>query len=250
LCYKQSCRNEITFGAQVDLDDIDYDSLPEDPHQAFLAIERLLRQNLATRLTNTEQKYWFSAYFDYVNNIQAAAEALDLRFLSDWKKQSFSDMSEGLFRNFLADVDKFITKTRITQGRRTKGYSVAFDAAAKAKIRHFLDQIREIVDKAEIDDRKREALYARIAALQAEVDRSRTRFEALGAYFVETAGLLGEAGKKIEPLTNSIAKVFGIAKSAEDAALSLPKAPELRKLNPPLPLPDPLNDSIDDDIPF
>jgi hypothetical protein len=86
--------------------------------------------------------------------------------------------------------------------------------------------------------------------LQTEVDRSRTRFEAFGAYVIEAAGIPGDAGKRIEPLTNSLAKVFGVAKRAEDAAQSLPKPAEIKKLSPPLPLPEPTDSSLDDDIPF
>jgi hypothetical protein len=234
----------------MDLDDIDYDNLPEDHQQAFLVVERALRQNLSDRLSTLGQEYWFGVYFDYINGVVGAAEAFELDFLKGWSTTSFIQMTEGLFRNFLADVDRFVTRVRIVQGRRTKGYSVAFDTAAKAKITHLLSQIKAIVTKAEIDDRKREALYARIAALQSEVDRSRTRFEAIGAYVIESAGIVGEAGKKIEPLTNAIAKIFGIAKSQEDASQSLPKPPELKKLNPPLELPDPPEAHLNDDIPF
>ena len=161
----------------------------------------------------------------------------------------FSSVSEETFRNFISDVDRYVTRARIAQGRRNRGYSVAFDSIAKKKIGHYLSQIRDIIDAADLDDRKKEALYARITALQTEIDRSRTRFEAFGAYVIEAAGILGEAGKRIEPLTDAIAKVFGIAKSHEDAIQSLPKPPDLKKLNPPDQEPQEAP-PIDDDIPF
>ena len=61
------------------------------------------------------------------------------------------------------------------------------------------------------------------------VDRSRTRFEAFGAYVIEAAGVLGGVGKRIDPLTDAIAKVFGIAKSHEDA--SQPLTPDRWKVS-------------------
>ena len=148
---------------------------------------------------------------------------------------------------FLGDVDNFITQSHIRQGRRNRGYSVAFDVSAKRKIAHFLKQIRDVIDKAELDDRKREALYARIGALQTEVDRVRTRFEAFGAFAIEAAGILGEMGKQIEPLTNSIARIFGTAKSYEDANPALPPPKVPKKISPPKKAPKP---ELDDDIPF
>ena len=233
----------------MDLDDIDYDNLPEDPQQAFLVIERVIRQNLYDRIRNWGEGSPAVPYFDYINNVRAAADELGLSFLDQYENLGFPNASEEAFRNFISDVDRYLTRTRIAQGRRNRAYSVAFDAIAKKKIGHYLSQIRDVIDAADLDDRKKEALYARINALQTEIDRSRTRFEAFGAYVIEAAGILGEAGKRIEPLTDAIAKVFGIAKSHEDAIQSLPKPPDLKKLNPPDQKPREAS-PIDDDIPF
>jgi hypothetical protein len=166
-----------------------------------------------------------------------------LNFARDLTAQSYTSVSEAGFRELIAKVDRHCTRIRITQGRRNRGFSIAFDTNAKRKIAPLLSQIKEIVDAAEIDDRKRESLYARIAALQAEVDKARTRFETFAAYFIETAGIVGEVAIRLEPLTNAVAKIFGVAKSREDATPALPKPPEPRKL----PAPDP---DIDDEIPF
>jgi hypothetical protein len=179
----------------MDMDDIDYDNLPEDPQQAFLVIERAIRQTLYDRLRPLSHNDRPNVeYFDYMNHVRAAAEELGLSFLDDFGSTAYTNISEELFRNFIGEVDTYITRTRIAIGRRNKGYSVAFDTVSKRKIAHLLGQIREIVDTAELDDRKKEALYARIVALQTEVDRSRTRFEAFGAYVIEAAGVLGEVG--------------------------------------------------------
>jgi hypothetical protein len=44
-------------------------------------------------------------------------------------------------------------------------YSVALDSATKSKIRHHLQQIKDIVDRLEVSERKKEALYSKINAL-------------------------------------------------------------------------------------
>ena len=175
----------------MDGDEIDYDDLPEDPEQAFLVLERGFRNELTGSARAWGDEFPRSPYFDYMSKIRAAADALRLPFLNNWNLPAFDDLSEAVFRHFLADVDGYCTRTRIALGRRNKQYSVAFDAAAKKKIRHYLDQIREVVQNAELDDRKKEALLARIAALQTEVDRKRTRFDAFAAYAIEAAGVVG-----------------------------------------------------------
>jgi hypothetical protein len=115
-----------------------------------------------------------------------------------------------------------------------------------------LNQIKNIVDEVELDDRKKEALYSKINALADEFDRDRTHVQAFGALVIEMAGIVGEAANKMEParkLLDSIARVFGVAKSHEDANLQLPPHHEPKKIEPPhkrLPAPKP----DDDDIPF
>jgi hypothetical protein len=112
----------------MDLDDIDYDNLPEDPQQAFLVIERVIRQNLYDRIRNwADERPPIVPYFDYINNLRAAADQLGLSFLDEYENLWFSNVSEETFRNFISDVDRYITRARIAQGRRNRGYSVAFD---------------------------------------------------------------------------------------------------------------------------
>jgi hypothetical protein len=135
----------------MDIEDIDYDDLPEDPEQAFLVLERGLRSELGARTSGWGDEFPRVPYFDYMSKVRAAAEALGLLFLHNWTLPAFDELSETLFRHFLSDVDIFCTRTRITLGRRNKQYSVAFDAAAKSKIKHYLDQIREVVQGAELE---------------------------------------------------------------------------------------------------
>jgi uncharacterized protein YoxC len=62
--------------------------------------------------------------------------------------------------------------------RRVRRYSVALDASTRRKIRHYLEQIKEIGDRLDASERKKERLYDKINALVEEVDKDRTRFDA------------------------------------------------------------------------
>ena len=112
-----------------------------------------------------------------------------------------------------------------------KQHSVALDAAAKIKLRHLLDQIRETVDKLDVSVAKKEALYNRINYLLAEIDRERTRWAAFAALMIEACDDIGQAAKKLEPVVRLVERVgaaIGVAKRAEDAQPRLP-APKTSK---------------------
>lgn len=124
---------------------------------------------------------------------------------------------------------------QIRRARRVQGYSVRFDRATKEKLRHHLEQIRVLVDKAELGETKKEALFKKINALQAEIDRDRTRFEALAALTIEASGTLGEAleKSKIESLLDKVAYLFWGAKQEETKRL--PPPTERKRIEPPRP---------------
>ena len=133
------------------------------------------------------------------------------------------------------------------------------DASTKSKIRHYLEKIREIVDRLEVPLPKKEALTAKITALTDEVDRDRTRLDAYAGLALEMAATGGEVAHRLNParkFLDSIAGLLGYAKQAEDARPSLPAPHERKRLTPPrkerLPAPEPPRqpDLLDDDIPF
>jgi hypothetical protein len=113
---------------------------------------------------------------------------------------------------------------------------VAFDHATKAKIRHHLTQIKDAVDRLEVPDTKREALYRRISDLENEVVRDRTRYDAYSALFLEAATTTGKAARKLKPLLkllHPITIIFANAKEDEEAQLRLAPPPPLKRLEPP-----------------
>jgi hypothetical protein len=122
----------------------------------------------------------------------------------------------------------------------------------KQKIRHHLAQLKELTGKLEISTAKREAIYARILALEMEMERERTRLEVVAALVLETATVAGEVGEKLEPWrkwVDSIANLFGLAKDKDSQHPSLPAPEDRKRLDPPKrQLPSPTPD--DSEIPF
>src|SRR5262249_49992542 len=191
-------------------------------------------------------------YYQYMNKVLCARDELKVEILSQYGLPPPINIYEKDFLSFTGEVDRFRTRVFIQASNRKKAYSVRFDSATKQKIRHLLGKIKAIVDEVELDDRKKETLYAKINALEKEFDRDRTRFDAFAALVIEVAGVVGEAANKMEPvrkLIDSIAKLFGTAKSHEDENPQLPPRREPKKIDAPhkrLPAPKP----DDDEIPF
>jgi hypothetical protein len=233
-------------------------NLPDDPELAFVQLEKKFRDEMNANLEHSDNNNSYEAYCtQYMNHTAAIAEALGLDILKNWREAT--GRISDIHRQFVADVDHYIITIQITHTRRSKGYSVALDHATKAKIRHHLSQIKETVDRLEVPEAKKEALYARISDLESEVDRDRTRFDAYSALFLEAATTTGKAARKLKPLMKLLQPItilFANAKESENTQLlRLPPAPTLKRLEPPqlkLPPPDPKAPppDLDDDIPF
>ncbi|MFP5469342.1 MAG: hypothetical protein ACLGGZ_06320, partial [Alphaproteobacteria bacterium] len=79
--------------------------------------------------------------------------------------------------------------------------------------------------------------FRKISALELEVDRDRTRFDAFGAFIIDAAEVLGDAADKAEParkLVDSISRLIWGAKNEEETK-QLPSPPERKQIEPPRP---------------
>ena len=158
-----------------------------------------------------------------------------------------------LFNSFIAEVDYCITDLRLKNHERSKLYSVRLDAPAKIKLRHLLSEIREAVAALDVSVTKKDRLYARINALQDEVDRERTREQAFGALMIEACDDIGEAAKLLEPVVRIIERVgaaIGVAKRAEDARPKLPRPKEPKRIEARKPAKKSFDKDLDGEIPF
>lgn len=239
------------------ISDEEIEALPEDPVAKFVGIERIVRaryEDAIERLGDNQSPAPLSRR--YMSIVLPAAHEYGIDALKEWE-QPAAGADWEIYDRFLADVDFCLTPLRLRLGARVKQYSVAFDAAAKLKLRHLLEEFRGIVDKLEISVAKKDRLHARINALQAEVERERTRYEAFAALMIEAADDVGEAARRLEPvvqLAERIAGVFGGAKRTEDAQVQLPKPEEKKRIEGPASKngkkSSAFDKSFDDEIPF
>jgi hypothetical protein len=242
-------------------DDDEYPDLAEDPDLAFRQLEKKFRGEMNEALNDLDREQSGDiCYLSYINRTIAAAKTLAIETFKDWEIPSHERNSLwGEYQEFNTAIEHYLVQVQIMHSRRVRGYSVQLDASTKSKIRHYLEKIREIVDRLEVPLPKKEALTAKITALSDEVDRDRTRFDAYAGLALEVAATGGEMAQKLNPLRkflDSIAGLLGYAKQAEDARPSLPAPHERKRLTAPrrerlTPSPEqPRLPDLDEDIPF
>jgi hypothetical protein len=233
-----------------------YEDLPEDAEEAFLVLEDRFREDRDRKTGDNfdpDQYFPADAYLEYMQRCASAAQELGLELNLD--VPAVGNLSWDSFRVFQARLHHYLTSLHIRQSRRESGFSVKFDAKAKQKISHYITQIRELITNMELDDGKREALFACLNALQDEIDRDRFRFQIFGAMMIEMGGFIGAAAERMEParkLLDSIAAViWGTKQTEQTKKLLPPTAP--KKIPPPRPKIERKEQgrrTTDDEIPF
>jgi hypothetical protein len=214
------------------IDDDFFIDLPEDSELAFLQLEEKLRSELHAKTTQTQNALF---YMEYLNRIHAIARGLALPILEDFEVPQVGNAT-NVFNVVFPQIENFIMQVKIRRGRRVKGYSVVLDTTTKEKVRHLIAQIKNIVDKLEVDIRKKEALYYRITALSDEVDRDRTKYDVYAGLAIEISNTGGKVARNLRPasrLLDAIGKLFGMAQDAEASKPQLQLEGPRLELAPP-----------------
>jgi hypothetical protein len=237
------------FGSTV------FENLPQDPEQAFLLLEDRFRRECEQQVEKAHQEANLNVFYvDYIAQVIAAITELGLQAQFADRVPGIEDIDFNTYLNFSKDVKHYRTMLLIRHGRRVQGYSVRFDSTTKIKVQHHIQQIRDIFEKLEVEQDKREALFSRLNNLQKEVDRERTRFDAFAALAIETAGIVGEVVEKtlVLKLLDGIAKVmWGSMKEEQTKQLPAPTTPKrIEPPRPPAPKPARRKGDMDDEIPF
>ncbi len=210
-------------------------SLPDDPIEAFLVFEEKMRETHSYHDDN-----YGSDVLDkkaYIADIIGFTQSHNL----DFGIGNEIPFDENGFYNFYTTA---YTKIRIFCA---KAYT---DAAKKAKsnispeyvmtssirkeIHRYLFLIREVLDKAEFSEEKKNVLHKRLDAFSAEVNQDKTRLQAWGSSCVYIMKMIGEGAKELEPVAELIQNVHKALGRAEETTPSLPKPEEKKQIEAPL----------------
>lgn len=232
-----------------DIFDVDLDDLPDDPELAFVEFDNRLFK--AVQLDNNRADW--SVERRYVWRIKAYCDefkiGLDFR-----PPQSDADFRDW-YTSFLDEISYH--KTRITIRKQKEDRAGAttilkLNEGFRQEIYKRLDQVRAYIEASGLNDRKKDAIYAKIAALRSEVDRSKTRLDAFLSIQLDVTAAIGQSADNLEPvvnLLNAITKVFSRAKTANEQEI-LGKPDEQPRLEGPKPRTESSSADPDEAIPF
>lgn len=223
-------------------------NLPADPEEAFVEYEKYLRKEFLEPAEDDQHSNHHER--EYVLHITAFCTVysidlgVDLQGLTSLEGSDFWDRFNALKTKVRLHA---LTMSLSAHKRTSEGNAAIYvlSAAQKQRIHKQLSAIRKVIAGAELSEEKRDALANRLNAFAVEVDRDRTRGEALLSAYVWTKREI----KDVTDLTDRISGIFDILSKAKEYLPSLPAPKVPKKLPPPQPQQD-FSQDFDDEIPF
>lgn len=235
------------------MDEEIYDSLPDDLELAFAHLEGHFRSQMETNIADSDEGNVIAHFrAHYINQVIAAAKALDIAGIKEYEPPDTQRNVWEYYESFSNDVMSLIIQIKINHAQRRRKYSVSLTGPEKLTIRHYIEQIRQLVEESNIAPNKKEAIFKKLADLTLEIDRGRTRFEVIADGIRAIARLSGDIEREgAEPWWKWVKLLFGVIDDAKEkeSSSSLPGPEDRKKLEPPRKqLPKPRD--IDEEVPF
>lgn len=230
----------------------EYDNLPDDPEVAFVRLYEQLHGDFEERVQSND-KDLRGYYAEFMNSIIGVAQGLDIDGFGEWSVPDEWDDIYPAFTGFDRAVKRYVMEVKIRKSRVTKVYSVHLTDEEKEKIHSYINKIREVVSSADLEERKRNSLYAKLSAFEADVDRSRTRFDNAMLMTLDVISIVDQGVKTLNPLNELLRRIQDVmskAKSKEPEHNQLPAPPDRKKLDPPPKKLEGPSENTGDEIPF
>lgn len=211
----------------------DYQNLPDDLEDCFVAIEGICRANTERQMQHADNNNDLARILmlDYMAVVSSAAAECGIGELNyDGDERIWSE-----YENFSRNVQGIITRIRIRKrGARANEESIQLTMNAKAKIEIQISKLRASIANSDIDEDRKKALDQRLDDLLSDL-KSAKRFSlgkamstlvVVTATFAATTTISADGPQAIQ----NIMKILGIEKQTEDEAvkrLAPPPAPKL-----------------------
>ncbi len=114
------------------------------------------------------------------------------------------------------------------------GYA-RLDPTEKDDLHNHLNHIRGIIERSDIPDNKKNALFRKLNQLSEEIDRTGTRTDGFLGLIGDLGVRLGQFGKDAQPLTKELNSLLRIVMRSRARAedIALPKSDDFPLLGPP-----------------
>lgn len=228
--------------------------IPSENDLALLQLAEDFRETMKTDLAHAEGEFEHArAYSEYFDSVFAAAEELGIDIFEGRSLPHTQDEILEKFYTYSRYVDRYITRVRVRSMRRKSLYSVPLTEEEKRKIRHLIEQIKNVLDESNLSIEKKESIHSIMADLLEEVEKDRTGLDVFADKAGRIARISGDFAREgVEPwwqFFRPIFEIFGAAKEREEEAPRLPAPKPPKRIEGPrrtIAAP-PLSD---DDIPF
>ena len=166
------------------------------------------------------------------------------------------DISELPSSEFIESFSKFFNKVNYARTRfalrkqrfqqGVAGTPLFLKPEAKNEITDLIVTIRKIVNQSVADERKKNAIFRKLGALQEEIDRDLHTYDSIFKLLVDVSKVVGQSAENLEPLVEKLERLKKIFFESTESETYLPKS-ETRKQ---LPKPKKSSFELDDEIPF
>ena len=238
----------------MDHENNEFVDLPHDPEMAFAILQQRKYADLERRLANDENSAGWRHEERYFDTLIAFDEVHNLGILTAYRREpNKSENFNQFFNDFCRYVEMASAKIRMEDARRIKTGAqtiIVLDATARQAIHALINAIREKLNELTLPETKREALFNKLNAFAAEVDRNRTRTEAFLSLAVDVVRAGKEIKDGLKSLQQPIDRVLDLIEKANKWTDALPPWKDRKRIEgPPKRLAPPQQD-LDDEIPF
>lgn len=230
----------------------DFDNFPEDDEIALLQyIEEFTEQYQEDLKLYGENDDTRHVGIEYMNNVISAAAALEIPDFNSWRIPDWQDAYTEI-NKFKLFTKSFVIRAQVKRARLVKVYSVTLDAPTKERIHSLINGIRECIERSNLDEKKRNSLYAKLNVFAADVDRARTRFDNAMTFIIAAADTAKKAGESLNPINELLKRINELLGHAKDLEgdIKLPPPIERKRLEPPKKIEPTFSRDLDEDIPF
>ncbi len=234
---------------------------PADPEEAFIYLVELAYKRLSSRAENFNfDDDWHEineARHGFINVVVGLAKNFKVEPIASMFVPTLRDYGDVDYRQFKTDLDHYLVQLVGKQIREEREDSIALIPATKERVRTYLHHIRTVLDKAEIDDKRRRHLLGKLSEFEAALEGNRVSLAQVMKFVMgmSVTGLALADSQTLNRLVSSVVEVVAEVHAIEDEQRQLPPPERLIALLPPRPAQpkapkDSFSADLDDEIPF
>ena len=228
-----------------DIPDDLLDIATEDPIEAIIAIDQRIRPAPNLQIASMDDVEIINRYHAI---LRYACLIFGVEFDIDPREADANGISEAQKLLYLIKTEIDKRKIDRVHAKFQSSTSISLDDNWREKIYSYISHVRVIVTKAQICEQIRELIMNKLHALDAEVDRTKTRIEKITDVLVELCKGVSAGANELKPAVALFERVVGAI-----ANIWPPAEPTNPALPPPdtlgLPSPDAHNKDDDADRP-